>query len=464
MRITTRTAIAGLALTALAACGTGGGGPDAIAAAGDLPGTDVSADADLVPVAPALVVEDLPATAPAGQPLALMVRATGTDALPVADVQVQAVVERGGGTIDPAMAKTGADGTATFTWTLGPAPVRQRVMLAGNDAYATATLEGTLAAPLQPVPFGNVDGFLSTKKMDGSTEDLAFTPDGTGMVLGVPGGLVELDPDGNATTMALTGDALGWALGLAYDANGVLWAADANGKALRRIDTDGKVTTIAVGGETPVALKYPNDLAVLPNGNVALADSCLGKVLIVTPEGRVASEVQFDAKTEGGANGVAVDPAGDALWVTTENAALLCGDGSDPGAPNGGLYRFDLSPEGRLGARTDVAPGFAQYADGITFDAEGNLYMMADRIDMDNLVLAESGVWVRPAEGGDLRPFLSVTDKGLANAAFGTGPFDGKTMFVALIAMPLLVEPNQRGVVKLDVGIGGLPLIPGPAN
>ncbi len=404
-----------------------------------------------------LAVQGLPATAPCGQALALAVLAADAEGRPRAGVEVQATVQRGGGTLPAVAATTGSDGIATFQWTVGAAPVLQRVALSAGEATATATLEGTLATPWQPRPFGDVDGYLSSQGIDGSTEDLAFAPGGTRLVMGVPGGLVEVDAQGQASTRALSGDAMGWALGLACDADGVLWAADANGKALRRVDAAGKVTSIA-GGEGQVQLAYPNDLAVAPGGFVVLADSCLGKVLVFRKDGTLVSEKAFDKATEGGANGVAVDPSGNALWVTTENTSLLCGDGTDPLAANGGLYRFDLGADGALGARTDVAPGMAHYADGATFDAEGNLYVMADVLDTENLSLAESTVWVRPAEGGDLRRFLTATERVLANAAFGTGAFGANTMYLSLVAIPLVVDPSMRGVMAFDVGIAGLPL------
>jgi len=454
MRRTMAAVTTGLGLALLAGCSSTAANDDSGRDA-----VDVAEALDGTPAQATLAVEGLPATAPAGVPLTVTVTARDAAGSPAQGATIGATVTRGGGRLAAATAVTGADGRATFTWTPGPAPVLQRLSLAWNDVVAAASLDATLSTPVAPAPFGDVNAFLSGNGVSGSTEDLVFTPDGTHLVLGVPGGLIQMDTTGNATTMALTGDALGWTLGLAYDAEGVLWGADANGKALRRIDTEGKVTTIA-GGTTAFPLKYPNDITVGPGGRIILADSCLGKVLVFNPDGSLVSSATFDMATEGGANGVAVDPAGDALWVTTENTSLLCTDGSDFAAVNGGLYRFALAPDGTLGERTDVAPGLANYADGVTFDAEGNLYVMVDRLNPDDFTLTESAVLVRPAEGGDLRRFLVTTDKAMANAAFGPAAFGQQTMYLALIAMPLVLAPEARGVVRIDVGIGGLPLIP----
>ena len=268
MRFGTRTAMVAMLGLAMAA-GCGGDGDDGDAG----PGT--------------LAVQGLPATAACGQALALAVLAADAEGRSRAGVEVQATVQRGGGTLLAESATTGSDGIATFQWTVGTAPVLQRVALSAGQATATATLDGTLATPWQARAFGDVDGYLSSQGIDGSTEDLAFAPGGARLVMGVPGGLVEVDAQGQAATMALSGDRLGWALGLAYDADGILWAADANGKALRRVDAAGNVTTIA-GGEGQAALEYPNDLAVAPGGFVVLADSCLGKVLVFRKIGRAS--------------------------------------------------------------------------------------------------------------------------------------------------------------------------------
>lgn len=421
---------------------------------GETPVADVAAERSLK-------VEGLPASAPAGAPVTVTVLARDPAGKPAPGASIAASVTRGGGHLDAAVATTDAGGHATFSFTLGPAPVLQRVSLDWDGVTTNASLDATIASPQAPGPFGDINGYLSDRKIEGSTEDLAFTPDGRHLVLGVPGALIQVEPSGDASTLSLTGDALGWVLGLAYDSNGVLWGADANGKALRRIDPSGNVTTIA-GGPTATPLKYPNDVAIAPGGRIVLADSCLGQVLVFSPDGQVLGRAQFDARTEGGPNGVAIDPAGNALWVTTENTQFLCLDDSDFNTANGGLYRFDLGTDGTLGPRTDVAPGFGHYADGVTFDAEGNLYVLVDRMNTQELGLADSTLWVLPAEGGDLRAFLTTTDRIMANAAFGTTPFDQDSLYLSLIAMPLVVEPEQRGVLRTSVGIRGLPLVPSP--
>ncbi|MBP7126924.1 exo-alpha-sialidase [Myxococcota bacterium] len=410
-----------------------------------------------VPEIPGILVRNVPKEAPAGSPVDLRLEVRDAAGQPWAGADVRLRVIRGGGRLERDRLETDGNGSATIRWTLGPVPVPQRLGVAAGTWTAVAEIDAVPGNPPdEPLPFGDVDAFLQGAGIEGSTEDLAFSPDGTRLVLGVPRGLVELDARGNASTVALSGDAIGWPLGLAFDADGTLWAADADGKALRRIDPDGRVTTIA-GGPGQAPLQYPNDLAILPDGAIALADTCLGRLLVFDRDGTLRSEATFTAAGEGGPNGIAVDPRLDALWVTTENSSILCANGTDPLAPVGGLFRVDLKPDGTLGDRTPVAPAAAHFLDGLAFDREGNLYVLGDRMPDGALGLEASSLWVRPAGGGPLREFLRTNDRVMANPAFGTGEFGTGTLYLSLLAMPLVVDPSARGVQRIDTGIGGGP-------
>ncbi|HOU53143.1 MAG TPA: exo-alpha-sialidase [Myxococcota bacterium] len=406
---------------------------------------------------PGITVRGAPEAAPAGASLELALEVRDDGGRPLAGTEVRVRVVRGGGRAEADRVTTDPAGIAVVRWRLGPVPVPQRLGIAADTWTAVVAVEALPGdPPADPAPFGDLDAFLQQAGIEGSTEDLAFDPGGDRLVLGVPGGLVAMDPRGDASTMALSGDALGWPLGLAFDHDGTLWAADADGKALRRIDPTGQVTTVA-GGPEQVPLAYPNDLAILPDGAIALADTCLGRLLVFERNGTLRSEVPFAAAQEGGPNGVAVDPRLDALWVTTENASLLCQDGTDPLAPVGGLFRFELRQDGTLGDRTTIAPAVAHFLDGLTFDREGNLYVLGDRMPEGALGLEASAIWVRPAQGGDLREFARTTDRVLANPAFGAGEFGEDTLYLSLLAMPLVVDPSARGVQRIGTGIPGGP-------
>lgn len=405
--------------------------------------------------APGITLQQVPAMATAGTLLEILVEVREDDGWPRSGAEVFVRVVRGGGQVERDQVTTDGAGVAVVRWRLGSVPVPQRLGVAAGTWTAIAEVDALPGdPPEEPQPFGDLDAFLQQAGIEGSTEDLCVAPDGTRLVLGVPGGLVEMDARGDASTVALSGDALGWPLGLAFDQDGTLWAADADGKALRRIDPAGQVTTLA-GGPGQVPLAYPNDLAILPDGAIALADTCQGRVLVFDRDGSLRSQASFQAAQEGGPNGIAVDPRQNALWVTTENSAILCGNGTDPLMPVGGLFRLDLSPDGTLGERTTIAAAVAHFLDGLTFDREGNLYLLGDRMPDGGLGLESSSLWVRPAGGGDLRELARTTDRVMANPAFGTGDFGDDTLYLSLLAMPLVVDPSARGVQRIQTGIPG---------
>lgn len=399
-----------------------------------------------------LAVEAPPTEAPAGSVVELVVQASLPDGAPAAGLVLEATVAQGGGRAEPAT--TGEDGRATLAWQLGPAPVAQRLRITVGPGAAEVQLDAL--APEEAAtaaPFGDVATWLGEREVAGSTEDLEFW--GGGLVLGVPGGLIRLDPAGAIEEVPLTGDAVGAPLGLAADRAGNLWVADADANALLKIDPSGAVSTVLTEVDA-MPLVGPNFVAIGPDDKVYLSDPCLGLLIRFDPAaGAVDATHAFDLATEGGPNGFAFQ--GDTLWVVTENTVLVCRQGgmAPIDAPLAGLFRMPTTAEG-FGERSTVATGLGVFGDGLTFDGEGNLYVILDQVA--NLRLSESAVWVLPAGGQTLRKFLVAEGVLYANLAFGQGNFDSTTLFVSLLSVPPFAGPISRGVQSFVVGIAGKPL------
>lgn len=347
------------------------------------------------------------------------------------------------------------------TWTLGKAPVLNTVQgyglggcYASGDCVAPTwfiSVRATLAEAYAADFFGDVNDFLTAQKNDGSTEDCAFAPGGK-LTMGVPGGLIQVDADGKSSAMKLTGDPLVAPLGVFYDKTGTLWVADSKGPALRSVSPAGEVTTVVTSDGTQDLL-MPNDVVTTDGQSVYFTDSCLGEVLFVK-DGKVIDVAKFDLTKEGGANGVAMDPDAGSLWVTTENTALLCqSKGVGLEAPISGLYRFELTPSG-FGKRTDIAVNQGLFGDGLTFDSEGNLYVIFDK--EADFALTESAVWVLAKGDTKLVKFLAANDRIFANPVFGRGAFGQTQLYLALLAVPPFTDASARGLMRFDVGIKGL--------
>jgi len=412
-------------------------------------GADVGASSSL-----ALAVEGAPESAAAGSEVALRVRLTTGSGEPAGGLALEAEIKLGGGSA--AGATTAADGTAEIRWQLGAAPVAQRLRVGIGPAAQEIQLVATAAAePPTATPLGDVPGWLAAEGIAGSTEDLEFL--GGDLILGIPGGLVRLDPEGQIERVDLTGEALGKPLGIAADRNGNLWIADAGANALVKVDAAGAVTTaLTQVGETP--LEGPNYVAVGPDDKVYLSDPCLGLLIRFDPATGTADATHlFDRATEGGPNGFAFE--GDTLWVVTENTVLTCGQAGIAAidAPLAGLFRIPITAAG-FGERAAVATGVGVFGDGVAIDAEHNVYVILDQVA--NLMLAESAVWVLPAGGNALQKCLVADGVLYANLAFGQGHFPADTLYVSLLSVPPFAGATSRGVHSFPLGIPGLDLLP----
>jgi sugar lactone lactonase YvrE len=401
-----------------------------------------------------------PESAPAGRELAepLRVRVTDGAGGGLENVEVEFAVPLGGGTVEPQRIRTAADGSASVRWTLGVVPVANRLRADVSDRSVRFNTRATLDAPYVPEPFANVNEFMNEQGIGGSTEDLAFAADR--VVLGVPGGLLQVDPQGVTSAIPLTGDPLVNPLGVAFDQQDNLWVADSQGHALRRVSPSGVVTTVLTDdGSQP--LRQPNYVGVDVAGRVYLSDPCLGELLRYDPAaGAVDAILTFDLPNEGGPNGFAFDEAGERLYIATENTSLFCQDPTvgltDPIA---GLFSVAVSDAG-FGERQDIVTRFALFGDGVAFDREGNLYAIFDT--QANFMLEESAVWVLTAGATALEKLLSVNDHVLANLAFGRGEFGNTTLYIALLAVPPFTPPEARGLERFATGIRGLRVPPQP--
>ena len=222
--------------------------------------------------------------------------------------------------------------------------------------------------------------------------------------------LRSIDRDGIITTIAgsgpastntgdLTGDGgkatkaqLQEPVGLDVDRHGVIYIADRDNNAVRKIDAHGIITTIAGTGSagfsgdggpaTKAMLDNPQDVAVDARGNVYVSDSNNHRVRMIDTHGiitTIAGTGEVGSTGDGGPATKAEinDPNG---LVFDDEGNLYVADDTTPQIrkidPHGVITTFAGTGEsGHSGDGGPATEATLTYPIGLTFDADGNLYV-----------------------------------------------------------------------------------------
>ena len=279
-------------------------------------------------------------------------------------------------------------------------------------------------------------------------EGLAVDKKGNMYVSFTPiGKILKIAPDGSQSLLATlpTGGGFG-PTGLAVDSPGNLYAADITDnpatRGVYRIGRDGTVVRLSGSG----AIAFANGLAFDQRGNLYVTDSAAGAVWRFARGGGaaelwiksplLAGTGAFGLGVPLGANGIAYRN-GDLFVTNTEGAQLV---------------RVPVRPDGSAGTPELVVHDAALFgADGLALDVHGNFFVA---------VSGQSTLLRIAADGGAITTLATAAD-GLefdSSLAFGTGRGDRKALFLvnfAFMSPPATAHPS---LVKLEVGVPGLPL------
>jgi uncharacterized protein (TIGR03437 family) len=317
--------------------------------------------------------------------------------------------------------------------------------LAGNGSYRFAGDGGpATTAPLyQPsaVALDAADNLYIAETLNNRVRKI--TPGGI-ISTAAGNGLMQFSGDGGPATAA----ALLWPEGVAVDAAGNVYVADRGPRRVRKIGSNGVITTVAGGGSAkpgdggPATLASLSDLAGVAAdaaGNLYIADKGDNRIRKVSPSGiitTVAGNGQRGFSGDGGLAasaslyypmGVAVDTAGNLYIADKGNNRIrrVTSDGTITTVAGDGGARF--SGDGGQAANASLYSPV-----GIALDTAGNLYI-ADggngrvrKIDPGGIITTVAGgllssvglsgvsatsTWVNPRDVGvDSRGNLYIAD------------------------------------------------------
>jgi gluconolactonase len=232
--------------------------------------------------------------------------------------------------------------------------------------------------------------------------------------------IMEWSADGKLSTFLQPS---GRANGMMFDANGQLIVCADEHNALWSIAPDKKISVLVTNFDGKY-LNGPNDVWIAPNGAMYLTDPFYKRtwwdhttmaltneeVFYLSPDRKKLLRVTDDLKKP---NGITGTPDGKNLFV------------SDIGAHQ--TWRYDLAADGALTNKTFFC---ALGSDGMTIDAEGNLY------------LTGNGVTVFDKTGKQI-DHINVPEKWSANVCFGGT--DHKTLFITATESLYSIQLRVKG-------------------
>lgn len=289
-------------------------------------------------------------------------------------------------------------------WRLGALLLLCLALLAGASAAVAATNAIQTVAGTGTAGFAGDGGPATAARLNVPVQVLATADGGYyvadqinhrvrrvtagGVISTVAGdGTAGFAGDGGAATAAR----LDAPSGLALAADGALLIADANNNRIRRVGTDGVISTVAGGGAslgdggpaTSAQLRFPYDIAVAADGSYLIADTDAGRIRKVATNGTISTVAGGGASTAEGVAATSASLNDPASVVLTGGGAFAIADTQNNKVrvvDGGGVIRT-VAGDGVAGFSGDGGPGTAARLDRparITLAPDGAL-LVADR-------------------------------------------------------------------------------------
>jgi len=352
----------------------------------------------------------------------------------------------------------------------------------GGDRVRRVSTDGIISTIAGTGGFGySGDGGPATSAQLGYASALATDTAGDVYIADGPR-IRKITPAGTIATVAGDGDSavgttigdggpataatLATPTGVAVDSAGTVYIADTFNDRVRKVGSDGIITTVFAGG----VLDWPSGLAIDPAGNLYIAESGYGRIREISPGGMittVAGSIQAVVPSFSGDGGpatsaqlwwpkdVALDSSGNLYIADTGNNRIrmvtpagiittIAGNGV-PGY-NGAGYSGDGGPAVR--ANLNLPSGVATDASGNLFIADTNNFRVR-RISPSGIITTVAGAGVK-GSSGDGGPALQAQ---LTNPT-GLKLDNAGNLYIADGAAVRMVSPT--GIITTVAGTGVL--------
>jgi gluconolactonase len=284
--------------------------------------------------------------------------------------------------------------------------------------------------------------------------DMPFGPDDNGMIL-------RFDPKTGKTTVFT--DNSGKSNGLAFDAEGFMIScdgADGGGRRIIRWDVSTGVGVTLVDRYQGKRFNSPNDLCIDSKGRIYFSDPrYLGseprelehRAVYRVNQDKSVDEITHEVEKP---NGIALSPDERTLYLGDHNNGTdqISADSDAPPPTKGAMkvYAFPLDEHGDVSGARKTLVNFSPQngCDGITIDADGNIYLTCRRLTKPGvMVIDPTGKEVDFLATGPENQQLGLIDDwtGIpSNVEFGIG--DEKNILYITIGKSLYrVRTNAEG-------------------
>jgi uncharacterized repeat protein (TIGR01451 family) len=346
-------------------------------------------------------------------------------------------------------------------------------LIYAQGPYLVATYAGGIAsataAPAVNFSFENTTGVATDSFGNtyiSSTYNCVFRLDPSGNLSRVAGTCQAgfSGDGGNAINAQLNGPQ-----GIALDAGGNLYIADQVNNRIRRVTPTGIISTVAGTGvagysgdnvqATATELNAPQGVAVDAAGDLYIAEAANYRVRKVAPNGTITTVAGTGTSSHTGDGGaataatlsqptsLAIDAAGN-LYIADSGAnEVRMVNSSGSIVRIAGTGNPGYNGEGHAAVATNLS-----YPEGLAFDSHGNLYI-ADRGDYRVWVMNIAGIMNTYAGG---RGFGSGGDGGQAASAQLTGPIGVATDYSGDLFIGdfggVVREVNSSGIINTVAG------------